>query len=81
MPVYFESSPSTVGLYKKMGFEVLDEQIVHDAALLGTDEDIVVPLMVRMPSCAQGMTFKEWRETGYPEFTKLNHLPTKEITC
>ncbi len=63
-----------MGLYKKMGFEVLDEQIVHEAALLGTDEDIVVPLMVKMPSCAKGMTFSEWRETGYPEFTSVNRL-------
>ncbi|KAM3474036.1 hypothetical protein MY5147_004486 [Beauveria neobassiana] len=74
LPVYFESSPSTVGLYKKMGFEVLEEQIVHEAALLGTDEDIVVPLMVRMPSCAKGMKFKEWCETGYPEFAVANQL-------
>ncbi|KAM3502202.1 hypothetical protein MY11210_009140 [Beauveria gryllotalpidicola] len=27
LPVYFESSLSTVGLYTKMGFEVLQEQI------------------------------------------------------
>ncbi|OAA49793.1 Acyl-CoA N-acyltransferase [Beauveria brongniartii RCEF 3172] len=74
LPVYFESSPSTVGLYKKMGFEVLEEQIVHEAALFGADKDIVVPLMVRMPSCAKGVTFKEWCETGYPEFTVANHL-------
>lgn len=57
-----------------MGFEVLEEQIVHEAALLGTDEDIVVPLMVRMPSCAKGMKFKEWCETGYPEFAVANQL-------
>lgn len=71
LPVYFESSPSTVGLYKKMGFEILEEQIVHEASLLGTDEDVVVPLMVKMPSAAKGLSFKEWRETGYPSFDTI----------
>lgn len=63
-----------MGLYKKMGFEVLEEEIVHEAALLGTDEDIVVPLMVKMPSSAKGLTFKEWRESGYPEFTSVSRV-------
>ncbi|OAQ96632.1 hypothetical protein LLEC1_07737 [Akanthomyces lecanii] len=81
LPSYFKSSPSTVGLYKNTGFEMPDEQIVHDAALLGTDADIVVPLVVRMPSCAKGMTFKERRETGYPKSTNSNQLPKMGITC
>lgn len=68
LPVYFESSPSTVKMYEKMGFERLEETIVHEAALMGTEEDIVVPLMVRMPSQAKGMTFVEWRGRGYPEY-------------
>ena len=71
LPVYFESSPSTVGLYRKMGFELLQETIVHKAEVLGTEEDIVVPLMVKMPSAAGGMTFSEWREAGYPEFKRF----------
>ncbi|KAM3557367.1 hypothetical protein MY1884_004568 [Beauveria asiatica] len=52
----------------------LRSKIVHEAALFGADKDIVVPLMVRMPSCAKGVTFKEWCETGYPEFTVANQL-------
>ncbi|KAM3453679.1 hypothetical protein MY3296_003522 [Beauveria thailandica] len=52
----------------------LRSKIVHEAALFGADKDIVVPLMVRMPSCAKGVTFKEWCETGYPEFTVTNQL-------
>lgn len=68
LPVYFESSPSTIGLYKKMGFEVLSETIVHKKEVLGVAEDIVVPLMVKMPSIAEGMTFDQWRNLGYPEF-------------
>ena len=65
LPVYFESSPSTVRLYEKMGFEVLPRhRIVHRVADLGSEDDIEVPLMVRMPSSAGGMTFDEWRRQG-----------------
>jgi hypothetical protein len=63
--VYLESSPTTQGLYHKLGFEFLNEKIVHKAAVLGTDTDIEVPLMVRMPSFAK-LDFYEWREQGYP---------------
>ncbi|KAK5995480.1 putative acyltransferase SID5 [Cladobotryum mycophilum] len=75
LPVYFESSPTTVGLYKKMGFELLEEKIVHKAEVLGTENDIEVPLMVRMPSLAGGMSFNEWRDEGYPDFTKRDIVP------
>ncbi|KJK78709.1 hypothetical protein H634G_06085 [Metarhizium anisopliae BRIP 53293] len=70
LPLYFESSPSTVNLYKKMGFELLPEKIVHKAEVLGTEKDIEVPLMVKMPSVAGGVTFQEWRQKGYPGFSK-----------
>lgn len=73
LPVYFESSPSTVGLYKKLGFELLDEKIVHKAEVLGTENDIEVPLMIRMPSLAGGMSFSEWKSKGYPEFGELGY--------
>ncbi|KAM0254006.1 hypothetical protein ACHAQJ_006976 [Trichoderma viride] len=68
LPVYFESSPSTVGLYTKLGFELLNEKVIHKAEVLGTDKDIEVPLMVKMPSLAGGMSFAEWKSKGYPEF-------------
>jgi hypothetical protein len=68
LPMYFEASPSTVGLYEKMGFQRLKETIVHKADVLGTEEDIVVPLMVKMPSSAGKMTFEEWKNQGYPVF-------------
>lgn len=70
LPVYFESSPSTIGLYRKMGFEQLPESIIHKKETLGVDADIEVPLCVRMPSSSHGMTFQEWRTTGYPAFGK-----------
>lgn len=61
LPLYFEASPSSVGLYEKMGFQKLNETIVHKKEVLGTPEDIQVPLMVIMPR-SLGMTFDEWRE-------------------
>lgn len=68
VPLYFESSPSTLGLYQKVGFELLERTIVHKAADIGTPEDITVPLMIRMPSDAKGMTFEEWKGKGFPKF-------------
>jgi N-acetylglutamate synthase-like GNAT family acetyltransferase len=69
LPIYFESSPTTVKLYERVGFERLKEKIVHKAADLQLDHDIEVPLMVRMPKRAQekGITFEVWREQGYPD--------------
>lgn len=75
LPVYFESSPSTVGLYTKLGFELLDEKIIHKAEVLGTENDIEVPLMIRMPSLAGGMSFTEWKAKGYPEFGSSDIAP------
>ena len=69
LPLYFESSPTTLGLYQKMGFELLKENVVHKAETLGTPVDVTVPLMIRMPSAAGGMSFDEWRQKGYPKFT------------
>lgn len=64
LPLYFEASPSTYKLYEKMGFETLPEKVVHKAEDVGTDADVEVPLMVRMPSSA-GITFEEWRQRGF----------------
>ncbi|KAK3388019.1 hypothetical protein B0H63DRAFT_471351 [Podospora didyma] len=75
LPIYFESSPSAVGLYEKLGYERLKETIVHRADVMGTDEDISVPLMVRMPAAAKGTSFYEWKELGYPKWAQL---PAKE---
>lgn len=52
-----------------MGFELLKENVVHKAEVLGTPTDVTVPLMIRMPSAAGGMSFEEWRSQGYPKFT------------
>jgi tRNA threonylcarbamoyladenosine modification (KEOPS) complex Pcc1 subunit len=70
MPLYFEASPSTAPLYSRMGYHTLKEKIVHKAEDMGIDVDIEVPLMIRMPSHAGGMSFEEWREKGYPAWGK-----------
>lgn len=66
--MYFESSPTTLGLYTKIGFVELEKHIVHKAEDLGTPEDVTVPLCIRMPAAANGMTFEEWQAKGYPKF-------------
>jgi predicted N-acetyltransferase YhbS len=49
LPIYFEASPTTVGLYERAGMRRLKEQVTHKAEDLGTEEDITVPLMVYTP--------------------------------
>ncbi|CCF38674.1 hypothetical protein CH063_09714 [Colletotrichum higginsianum] len=68
LPVYLESSEEAFALYKRLGFEVLKEKIVHRAGLVGAEKDVEVPLMVKMPSAAKGLSFEEWRARGYPPF-------------
>lgn len=70
LPLYFEASPSTYKLYEKMGYETLSEKIVHSAELMGLPTSIEVPLMVKMPAVAGGVTFREWSAAGYPPFAK-----------
>lgn len=66
--MYLESTPPLKLFYEKNGFEALPETIVHKAEVLGTNEDVEVPLMVRMPARAGGMSFQEWRAKGYPSW-------------
>jgi hypothetical protein len=50
LPVYMEASPTTAGMYEKMGCKHLKKQIVHKASDLGSKEDVAIPLMVKLPS-------------------------------
>ncbi|KAI6488344.1 hypothetical protein MCOR11_008472 [Pyricularia oryzae] len=68
VPVYTEASESGFGLYERMGFErVTHARLIHRAEVTGDPADVEVPLVVRMPSAAKGMSFKEWEEKGFPE--------------
>ena len=55
IPVYFESSPTTVKLYERVGMRCLKEEIVHKAADLGTKEDVTVPLVVYVPTTSKSL--------------------------
>ncbi|KAM5345842.1 hypothetical protein ACJ41O_011703 [Fusarium nematophilum] len=68
IPMYFESSPTTLGLYQKVGFELLQRSVTHKAADLGTPSDVAVPLCIRMPAAANGIKFEEWQAKGFPKF-------------
>ncbi|KAI2472037.1 acyl-CoA N-acyltransferase [Annulohypoxylon bovei var. microspora] len=67
LPVYLESSMPGLPLYERMGFERLTHvSLIHKEESTGLpDEEI--PLMVKMPSAAKGLSFKEWADKGYPE--------------
>ncbi|KAK3386730.1 hypothetical protein B0H63DRAFT_140280 [Podospora didyma] len=56
LPIYLESSPGSEGLYRKLGFSRLPKDtasVVHAASLIGTAEDVEVPLMVHLPGAEE----------------------------
>ncbi|KAI9163443.1 putative acyltransferase SID5 [Paramyrothecium foliicola] len=68
VPIYAESSKAGYALYERMGFERLTHvRLVHKAELMGEAADVEVPLMVKLPSAAKSMSFKEWEDKGFPE--------------
>lgn len=67
LPIYTESSESGLRLYESVGFERLTHvRLIHKEEVTGRP-DVEVPLMVKMPSAAKGLSFKEWADSGYPE--------------
>lgn len=49
-PMYLESTEGGVPLYESVGFQrIEDERLVHKAEVLGTENDVEVPLMRRDP--------------------------------
>ena len=67
LPVYLESSPKAYPLYQALGFDRLEgETVVHEAELVGEASDVDIPLMVKMPSAAKGVSFEAWAAKGYP---------------
>jgi hypothetical protein len=71
LPIYCESSPTTFTMYQKFGFKILKEKLIHSKEVLGTEEDIEVPLMVRMPAAAGQLSFEDWQDLGYPSWDKV----------
>ncbi|KAI1103791.1 acyl-CoA N-acyltransferase [Jackrogersella minutella] len=67
LPIYTESSQAGLALYEGLGFERLTHvRLIHKEEVTGRPDE-EVPLMVKMPSAAKGVSFKEWAEKGYPE--------------
>lgn len=72
VPIYAESSEPGLSLYLNTGFERLTHvKIVHSAETLGKDKEKEVPLVVRMPKAAGGITFEQWANAGYPTDYKI----------
>lgn len=58
VPVYLEATYEGQPLYKKCGFETLPEGVPLKAELTGLKDDVVAPLMAKMPK--GGVSFEEW---------------------
>ncbi|KAI1499268.1 acyl-CoA N-acyltransferase [Biscogniauxia marginata] len=68
LPIYTESSQPGMPLYESLGFERLTHvKLIHKAEVLGEAQDSEVPLVVRMPSLAKGLSFEEWGKRGYSQ--------------
>jgi GNAT superfamily N-acetyltransferase len=68
LPIYLESTTSAIPFYESIGFQaVKGESVVHKAEVTGDAEDVEVPVMFKMPSKANGVSFEEWAAKGYPE--------------
>lgn len=66
-------------MYERGGFtRITSERVVHKAKVLGSEKDIEVPLMVKMPACA-GVGFEEWKEGGFGEWRKVEVGNTAEM--
>ncbi|KAK4185107.1 hypothetical protein QBC35DRAFT_390209 [Podospora australis] len=57
LPVYLESSPDSERLYARKGFRRIPAdiaQVIHDKETLGTEADVEVPLMIKLPEAIYG---------------------------
>lgn len=74
LPIYLEATPTSENVYFRKGFRRIPAeiaQVVHEAAVLGTKEDVEVPLMVKLPQGVYGVkvdgrklgeVWAEWQE-------------------
>lgn len=69
LPIYLESMLDTQAFFETTGFERLTHvNLIHPALATGEKQDIEVALMVKMPSKANGMSFKEWQDKRFPKW-------------
>ncbi|KAK4656366.1 hypothetical protein QC762_311210 [Podospora pseudocomata] len=74
LPIYLEATPTSENVYFRKGFRRVPAeiaQVVHEAAVLRTKEDVEVPLMVKLPQGVYGVkvdgrklgeVWAEWQE-------------------
>ncbi|KAI5925458.1 acyl-CoA N-acyltransferase [Camillea tinctor] len=68
LPIYLEATKPGYTLYQHMGLErLIHVRVIHKPEVTGAPEDVEMPLMVKMPSTAKGISFEEWADKGYPE--------------
>lgn len=94
LPIYLESSPASQGLYRKLGFLHVPQNlasVVHDKDVLGAEEDVEVPLMIKLPRAETGSgteakgddvesLYREWnrrKDSGYWETDGMEQVETK----
>lgn len=61
LPIYAESSAAAFRLYQKVGFEkVEDVKLPRSAEIVGAEEDLEVPIVVRMPVKEGKESLEKW---------------------
>jgi hypothetical protein len=63
VPVYLEATHEGMPLYEKMGFDRLSDGPVIKPEVSHWKSEVVVPLMVKMPTSG-GKRFNEWAMNG-----------------
>lgn len=66
VPVYLEATDKSVGVYRRLGFRVLERAVRIKAELMDAEQDADAPLMARMPPCAGDVSFEDWVRQGRP---------------
>ncbi|KAI1389229.1 acyl-CoA N-acyltransferase [Hypoxylon trugodes] len=67
LPLYVETLENTASFYESMGLEKVTDHAVRFAANdIRTNIDVEIPIFVKMPSIAEGLSFEDWVFEGYP---------------
>lgn len=66
VPVYLEATDKSVGVYRRLGFRLLEKTVRIKAELMDTEKDAEAPLMAKMPWCAGDLSFEDWVKQGRP---------------
>ena len=65
LPIYLEATLEGMRLYEHAGFKKLtQEKVILSESVTGIPGGADVPLMVKMPSAANGLSFEEWANKG-----------------